>query len=132
MPQGLEHFLLFPAPHGGAFVTFCTLLKLIPTYIPGWGGGGLGAYFDWCITGSSSISNENVTDSVTQEVSGNNFSSTSNISNAVEREVEVQDCVLASVNESDFEQHNLIPYLVVVEERNKKQLQNSLNRLNLL
>ena len=35
------HFLLFPASHGGGFVTFCTLLKLIPTYIPGWGGSGL-------------------------------------------------------------------------------------------
>ena len=42
---GVGHFLLiFPAPHGGAFVAFCRLLKLIPTYIPGcvcvWGGGG--------------------------------------------------------------------------------------------
>ena len=34
------HFLLFPAPHGGGFVAFCALLKLIPTYIPGWGGSG--------------------------------------------------------------------------------------------
>ena len=37
---GVGHFLLFPAPHGEAFVAFCTLLKLIPTYIPGWGGSG--------------------------------------------------------------------------------------------
>ena len=37
---GVEHFLLFPAPHGGGFVAFCALLKLIPTYIPGWGGSG--------------------------------------------------------------------------------------------
>ena len=36
----MGHFLLFPAPHGGGFVTFCALLKLIPTYIPGWGGSG--------------------------------------------------------------------------------------------
>ena len=36
----VEHFLLFPAPHGGGFVAFCALLKLIPTYIPGWGGSG--------------------------------------------------------------------------------------------
>ena len=36
---GVGHFLLFPALHGGAFVAFCTLLKLIPTYIPGWGWG---------------------------------------------------------------------------------------------
>ena len=46
---GVGHFLLFPAPHGGAIVAFCTLLKLIRTYIPGWGGGGVGGYFDWCI-----------------------------------------------------------------------------------
>ena len=26
----VKHFLLFPAPHGGAFVALCTLLKLIP------------------------------------------------------------------------------------------------------
>ena len=37
---GVGHFLLFPAPHGGGFVTFCALFKLIPTYIPGWGGSG--------------------------------------------------------------------------------------------
>ena len=37
------------------------------------------------LAGSSSSSNENVTDSVAQGVSGNNFSSTSNISSAVER-----------------------------------------------
>ncbi len=37
---GVGHFLLFPAPHSGGFVTFCVLLKLIPTYIPGWGGSG--------------------------------------------------------------------------------------------
>ena len=37
---GVEHFLLFPAPHGGGFVAFCALLKLIPTFIPGWGGSG--------------------------------------------------------------------------------------------
>ena len=37
---GVEHFLLFPAPHGGGFVTFCALLKLILTYVPGWGGSG--------------------------------------------------------------------------------------------
>ena len=36
----MGHFLLFPAPHGGGFVAFCMLLKLIPTYIPGWGGSG--------------------------------------------------------------------------------------------
>ena len=35
---GVGHFLLFPAPYGEAFVAFCTLLKLIPTYISGWGG----------------------------------------------------------------------------------------------
>ena len=37
------------------------------------------------LTGSTSSSNDNITDSVTQGVSGNNFSSTSNVSNAVER-----------------------------------------------
>ena len=37
---GVGHFLLFPAPLGGGFVAFCALLKLIPTYIPGWGGSG--------------------------------------------------------------------------------------------
>ena len=37
---GVGHFLLFPAPHGGGFVAFCALLKLIPTYIPGLGGSG--------------------------------------------------------------------------------------------
>ena len=37
------------------------------------------------LAGSSSSSNENVTDSVTQGVSGNNFSSTSNVSSAVAR-----------------------------------------------
>ena len=37
------------------------------------------------LAGSSSSSNESVTDSVTQGVSGNNFSSTSNVSSAVER-----------------------------------------------
>ena len=37
---GVGHFLLFAAPHGGGFVAFCALLKLIPTYIPGWGGSG--------------------------------------------------------------------------------------------
>ena len=36
----MGHFLLFPAPHGGGFVAFGALLKLIPTYIPGWGGSG--------------------------------------------------------------------------------------------
>ena len=46
----MGHFLLFPAPHGGGFVAFCALLKLIPTYILGWGGRGVGVYFDWCIT----------------------------------------------------------------------------------
>ena len=48
---GVRHFLLiFPTPHGGAFVAFCRLLKQIPTYIPGWGGGGgVRVYFDWCI-----------------------------------------------------------------------------------
>ena len=50
---GVGHFLLFPSPHGRGFVAFCALLKLIPTYIPGWGeGGGVGVYFDWCITRS--------------------------------------------------------------------------------
>ena len=44
---GGGHFLLFPAPHGGAFVTFYTLLKLI--HPRGGGGGGVGIYFDWCI-----------------------------------------------------------------------------------
>ena len=38
----MGHFLLLPAPHGGGFVAFCALLKLLPTYIPGWGGGGSG------------------------------------------------------------------------------------------
>ena len=47
---GVGHFLLFPAPHCGAFVAFCTLFKLISAYIPGWRGWGLGVYFDWCIT----------------------------------------------------------------------------------
>ena len=37
---GVGHFLLFPSPHGRGFVAFCTLLKLIPTYIPRWGGSG--------------------------------------------------------------------------------------------
>ena len=37
------------------------------------------------LAGSSSSSNGNVTDSVTQGVSGNNFSSTSNVSRVVER-----------------------------------------------
>ena len=37
------------------------------------------------LAGSSSSSNKNVTDSVTQGVSGNNFSSMSNVSSAVER-----------------------------------------------
>ena len=37
---GVGHFLLFPTPHGGGFVAFCALLKLIPTDIPGWGGSG--------------------------------------------------------------------------------------------
>ena len=37
---GVGHFLLFPAPHGGGFVAFCALLKLSPTYIPGWDGSG--------------------------------------------------------------------------------------------
>ena len=31
---GVGLFLLFPVPHGGAFVAFYTLLKLIITYIP--------------------------------------------------------------------------------------------------
>ena len=47
--QGVGHFLLFPALHGGAFVAFCTLSKLIPTYIPEFGGRGVGVYFDWCM-----------------------------------------------------------------------------------
>ena len=38
---GVGHFLLFPSPHGRGFVAFCALLKLIPTYIPGWGESGL-------------------------------------------------------------------------------------------
>ena len=37
---GVGHFLLFPSPHGRRFVAFCALLKLIPTYIPGWCGSG--------------------------------------------------------------------------------------------
>ena len=37
---GVGHFMLFPASHGGGFVAFYALLKLIPTYIPGWGGSG--------------------------------------------------------------------------------------------
>ena len=38
---GVGHnLLIFPASYGGAFVAFCRLLKLIPTYIPGCGGGG--------------------------------------------------------------------------------------------
>ena len=37
---GGGHFLLFPASHGGRFVAFGTLLKLIPTYAPGWGRSG--------------------------------------------------------------------------------------------
>ena len=41
------YFLQNISPHGGAFFTFGTLLKLIPTYIPRWGG--VGVYFDWCI-----------------------------------------------------------------------------------
>ena len=44
------------------------------------------------------------------------------------KEVEVQDYVLAWANGSDFDR----PFLPVTEERNKKQLQNNLNRLNLL
>ena len=43
---GVEHFLLFPAPHGREFVAFCTLLKPTPTYILEWG---IRVYFDWCI-----------------------------------------------------------------------------------
>ena len=39
---GVGHFLQFPAPQGGVFVALFTLLKLIPTYIPGWGGVGQG------------------------------------------------------------------------------------------
>ena len=31
---------LLAAPHGGEFVAFCTLLKLIPTYVPWWGRSG--------------------------------------------------------------------------------------------
>ena len=45
------HFLLFPAPHGGEFVAFCALLKLIPTYVPGWDGSGFtltGALLETC------------------------------------------------------------------------------------
>ena len=42
---GVGRFLLFPACMMGHLSLFCTLLKLIPTYIPG-----LGVYFDWCIT----------------------------------------------------------------------------------
>ena len=37
---GVGHFLLFPALHIRGFVPFCALLKLIPTYIQGWGGSG--------------------------------------------------------------------------------------------
>ena len=45
------YFLQNISPYGGAFFTFGTLLKLIPTYIPGCGGGGgVGVYFDWCIS----------------------------------------------------------------------------------
>lgn len=36
---GVGHFLLFRGA-GALFVAFCTLLKLIPTYIPGWRRGG--------------------------------------------------------------------------------------------
>ena len=50
---GVGHFLLFPAPHSGGFVTFCVLFKLIPTYIPGWGGSG------FTLTGASSINIDN-------------------------------------------------------------------------
>ena len=74
-----------------------------------------------------SSANWNVTDSGIHGVSGNNFSSTSNV--ACCKEVEGQDCILAWVNGSDFEQHHLPPYLVAVEQRNKTQHQNNLNSL---
>ena len=45
----MGHLLPFPNPHGGVFVTFYALLKLIPTHTPGWGRWGeIGVYFDWC------------------------------------------------------------------------------------
>ena len=90
------------------------------------------------LAGSSSSSNENAMESVTQGVSGNNFSSTSNVSSAVKRARSMLQrsrstgLCSARVNESDFKQHHLLPYLVQVEERNQKQLQNCLNRLKLL
>ena len=46
----MGHFLLFATPHGGGFAAFCALLKLIPTYIPGWGGSG------FTLTGASTVS----------------------------------------------------------------------------
>ena len=38
----MGHFLLFPAPHGGTFVAFCTLLKQSPPISRGGEGGGSG------------------------------------------------------------------------------------------
>ena len=33
----------------GHLSVFVRYSEPIPTYIPGWGGGGVGVYFDWCI-----------------------------------------------------------------------------------
>ena len=45
-PRGGAFAAISCAPHGGAFVAFYRLSKVIPTYILRWG---RGVYFDWCI-----------------------------------------------------------------------------------
>ena len=78
------------------------------------------------LAGSSSSSNDYVTCTVAQRISGNDFSSTSKVSSAVERARSMfqrsQSTGLYSrLSRRNFEQHRLLPYLVVVEENNKKQ-----------
>ena len=47
--QGWGIFCYFLPCNGGVIVAFCTLLKLIPTNIPGWGSG-VGVHFGLCIS----------------------------------------------------------------------------------
>ena len=70
------------------------------------------------LAGSSSSSNE--------DVSGKDFSSTSKVSSAVERARSLlqrsqSTGLYSGLSRRNFEQHRLLPYLVVVEENNKKQ-----------
>ena len=54
-PRGVEFSAIScPAWCSGAFVAFCALLKLIPSYIPGWGGGS-GSCSGFTLTGALAI-----------------------------------------------------------------------------